>query len=190
MTDPTLPEPAAGSDHPTGQAWQGSMIDEINLAVWRLDLNHQVIELNRAGRQFFGLSDADPIDAEPIAGIDWRSAIHPDDLGQVQGALLASAESLDEVACDVRARATAQGAYRWFRFGARARQLDLAHLGWTCFARNIHDVFLERASLQQSERLLTVTCGSGPMGRWRHVRGEPRVDVDEFIGKLPLSGEA
>jgi len=181
MTDPTLPEPAAGSDHPTGQAWQGSMIDEIDLAVWRLDLNHQLIELNRAGRQFFGLSNADPIDAEPIAGIDWRSAIHPEDREQAQAALLASTESLDEVACDVRARATAQGAYRWFRFGARARRRDLAHHGWTCFARNIHDVFLERASLQQSDRLLKVTLGVSNMGSWRLDKGAARVDIDEFL---------
>jgi len=179
MTDPNLPPPADGSETPTGQAWAGSMIDEINLAVWRLDLNHRVVDLNRAARQLFGLGEA-----APIGDLDWRTAFHPDDFGQAQAALLASAESPEEVACDLRARATAQGAYRWYRFGARARRLDLAQLGWTCFARNIHDVFLERVSLQQSERLLKVTFGTGPMGSWRLVQGEPRLDIDDFIRRM------
>jgi len=181
MTDPNLPQAAAGSDHPTGQAWPGSMIDELELAVWRLDLNRQVIELNRAARQFFGLTDACQVESDAIANLDWRLAFHPEDLEQAQAALLASAESLEEVACDLRARATAQGAYRWFRFGVRACRLDLAHLGWTCFARNIHDIFLERASLQQSDRLLKVTLGVSNMGSWRLDKDAARVDIDEFL---------
>ena len=176
MTDPNLLQPAAGSDNPTGQAWPGSMIDEIELAVWRLDLNHRVIELNLAARQLFGLSEA-----FPVGDRDWRSVFHPDDLGQAQATLLASTESLEEVACDLRARATAQGAYRWYRFGARARRLDLTHIGWTCFARNIHDIFLERVSLQQSDRLLKVALGVSNMGSWRLDKGAARVDVDDFF---------
>ena len=176
MTDPNLLQPAAGSDNPTGQAWPGSMIDEIELAVWRLDLNHRVIELNLAARQLFGLSEA-----FPVGDRDWRSVFHPDDLGQAQATLLASTESLEEVACDLRARATAQGAYRWYRFGARARRLDLTHIGWTCFARNIHDIFLERVSLQQSDRLLKVALGVSNMGSWRLDKGAARVDVDDFL---------
>ena len=157
------------------------MIDELDLAVWRLDLNHQVLELNRAGRQFFGLTDACQMESDAIANLDWRLAFHPEDLEQAQAALRASAESLEEVACDLRARATAQGAYRWFRFAVRARRLDLAHLGWTCFARNIHDIFLERASLQQSDRLLKVTLGVSNMGSWRLDKDATRVDIDEFL---------
>jgi PAS domain S-box-containing protein len=176
MTDPNLLQPAAGSDNPTGQAWPGSMIDEIELAVWRLDLNHRVIELNLAARQLFGLSEA-----VPVGDRDWRSVFHPDDLGQAQATLLASTESLEEVACDLRARGTAQGAYRWYRFGARARRLDLTHIGWTCFARNIHDIFLERVSLQQSDRLLKVALGVSNMGSWRLDKGAARVDVDDFL---------
>ncbi len=181
MTDPTPPQPAAGSHTPTGHAWPGSMIDEIELAVWRLDLNHQVIELNRAGRQFFGLTNACPVEADSIANLDWRSVFHPEDLEQAQAALLASTESLEEVACDLRARTTAQGAYRWYRFGVRARRLDLNHLGWTCFARNIHDIFLERVSLQQSDRLLKVALGVSNMGSWRLDKGAARVEVDDFF---------
>jgi signal transduction histidine kinase/CheY-like chemotaxis protein len=185
MTDPNLPQPAAGSDHPTGRAWPGSMIDEIDLAVWRLDLNHQVIELNRAGRQFFGLSDTDPIDAESIARIDWRSAIHPDDREQAQAMLLAASGSRDEAACDLRARANEPSGFRWFRFAVRARHLDgQDHVGWTCFVRDIHGLFLARDALQRSERLLNVTFGTGEMGSWRYVQGGSRVEVDEFLARL------
>ncbi len=156
------------------------MIDEIDLAVWRLDLNHRVIELNRAGRQLFGLADADPID-----NLDWRSAFHPDDLGLAQAALLAGTGSRDEAGCDLRARANDPSGFRWFKFGVRARRLGGGdHIGWTCFARDIHGLFLARTALQQSERLLKVTFGTGPMGSWRHVRGEPRLDVDEFICRM------
>jgi protein phosphatase len=65
--------------------------------------------------------------------------------------------------------------------GARARRPDGQDpIGWTCFARDIHGLFLARTALQQSERLLKVTFGAGPMGSWRYVRGEPSVEVDTF----------
>ena len=147
-----MPKSLSDASNPSGLLWSGALIDAIELPVWRIDVSCRIVELNRAARQLFQLS-AD----QPATDFDWRAIIHSAQRAGAQVALEAARSSPDEVACRLRFDIAGRYQQKWFRGGFRALRAEGAgHIGWSCFARENHELVRRFDLFEQREQQLSL----------------------------------
>ncbi len=173
-----MPKPLSEASNPTGLLWSGSLIDAIEVPVWRIDVSCRVVELNRAARQLFQLS-AD----QPATDFDWRAVIHSAQRAGAQEALEAARSSPDEVACRLRFDIPGRHRQKWFRGGFRAlRDEGAGHIGWSCFARENHELVRRFDLFEQRDQQLRLALGTGEIGFWRITQAQPyQIDFDDKV---------
>lgn len=173
-----MPNPSSDASNPTGLLWGGSLIDAIEVPVWRIDVSCRIVEFNRAARQLFQL----PAD-QPATDFDWRAIIHPAQRAGAQEALEAARSSPDEVACRLRFDIAGRYQQKWFRGGFRAlRAAGAGHIGWSCFARENHELVRRFDLFEQREQQLRLALGTGEIGFWRVTQAQPyQIDFDDQV---------
>jgi signal transduction histidine kinase len=173
-----MPKPPSDASNPAGLLWSGSLIDAIEVPVWRIDANCRVVELNRAARQLFQLSTE-----QPATDFDWRAVVHSAQRAGVQEALEAARSSPDEVACRLRFDIAGRYRHKWFRGGFRALRAEGAgHIGWSCFARENHELVRRFDLFEQRDQQLRLALGTGEIGFWRITQAQPyQIDFDDQV---------
>jgi signal transduction histidine kinase/CheY-like chemotaxis protein len=173
-----MPKRLSDTSNPSGLLWSGSLIDAIEVPVWRIDVNCRVVELNRAARQLFQLSTE-----QPATDFDWRAVVHSAQRAGVQEALEAARSSPDEVACRLRFDIAGRYRHKWFRGGFRALRAEGAgHIGWSCFARENHELVRRFDLFEQRDQQLRLALGTGEIGFWRITQAQPyQIDFDDQV---------
>ena len=173
-----MPKSLSDASNPSGLLWSGALIDAIELPVWRIDVSCRIVELNRAARQLFQLS-AD----QPATDFDWRAIIHSAQRAGAQEALEAACSSPDEVACRLRFDIPGRYQQKWFRGGFRAlRAKGAGHIGWSCFARENHELVRRFDLFEQRDQQLRLALGTGEIGFWRITQAQPyQIDFDDQV---------
>ena len=173
-----MPKSLSDASNPSGLLWSGALIDAIELPVWRIDVSCRIVELNRAARQLFQLS-AD----QPATDFDWRAIIHTAQRAGAQEALEAACSSPDEVACRLRFDIPGRYQQKWFRGGFRAlRAKGAGHIGWSCFARENHELVRRFDLFEQRDQQLRLALGTGEIGFWRITQAQPyQIDFDDQV---------
>jgi len=160
------------------QVWSGSLLNAIDVPLWRIDERRRIVELNRAARQLFQLAGD-----QPAVDLDWQAMINAAQSGDVEAALAAALSSDDEVACEIQFAVPVLFEARWFRLAFRSLHAEGAgHIGWACHASDIHEQVRKHDLLEQRDQELKLAMGSGELGFWRITQGEPYlVEVDEPV---------
>jgi len=173
-----MPKSLSDASTPSGLLWSGSLIDAIELPVWRIDVSCRIVELNRAARQLFQLAAH-----QPASDFDWRAIIHSAQRAGAQEALEAARSSPDEVACRLRFDIPGRHRQKWFRGGFRAlRDEGAGHIGWSCFARENHELVRRFDLFEQRDQQLRLALGTGEIGFWRITQAQPyQIDFDDQV---------
>ena len=173
-----MPKSLSDASTPSGLLWSGSLIDAIELPVWRIDVSCRIVELNRAARQLFQLAAH-----QPASDFDWRAIIHSAQRAGAQEALEAARLSSDEVACRLRFDVPGRYQQKWFRAGFRAiRAKGAGHIGWSCFARENHELVRRFDLFEQRDQQLRLALGTGEIGFWRITQAQPyQIDFDDQV---------
>jgi signal transduction histidine kinase/ActR/RegA family two-component response regulator len=173
-----MPKSLSDASTPSGLLWSGSLIDAIELPVWRIDVSCRIVELNRAARQLFQLAAH-----QPANDFDWRAIIHSAQRAGAQEALEAARSSPDEVACRLRFDVPGRYQQKWFRAGFRAiRAKGAGHIGWSCFARENHELVRRFDLFEQRDQQLRLALGTGEIGFWRITQAQPyQIDFDDQV---------
>jgi len=73
--------------------------------------------------------------------------------------------SSDEVACRLRFDVPGRYQQKWFRAGFRAiRAKGAGHIGWSCFARENHELVRRFDLFEQRDQQLRLALGTGEIG--------------------------
>ena len=173
-----MPKSFSDTSNPSGLCWSGSLIDAIELPVWRIDVNCRIVELNRAARQLFQLAAH-----QPAIDFDWRAMIHSAQRAGAQEALEVARSSPDEVACRLRFDIPGRYQQKWFRGGFRALRAEgVGHIGWSCFARENHELVRRFDLFEQRDQQLRLALGTGEIGFWRITQAQPyEIDFDDQL---------
>ncbi len=173
-----MPKSTSDASSQSGQAWSGSLLNAIDLPVWRIDERHRIVELNRAARQLFQLTGE-----QPAVDLDWQAMISAAHRVDIEAALTAARSSDDEVACEIQFAVPALFEARWFRLAFRSLRAEGAgHIGWACHASDIHEQVRKHDLLEQRDQELKLAMGSGELGFWRITQGDPYlVEVDDPV---------
>ena len=160
------------------QVWCGSLLNAIDVPLWRIDERRRIVELNCAARQLFQLAGD-----QPAVDLDWQAMINAAQSADVEAALAAALSSDDEVACEIQFAVPVLFEARWFRLAFRSLHAEGAgHIGWACHASDIHEQVRKHDLLEQRDQELKLAMGSGELGFWRITQGEPYlVEVDEPV---------
>jgi PAS domain S-box-containing protein len=115
---------------------------------WLADANGEVLELGPEWEQVSGKGVPEAL------GVGWSSALHPDDVGDVQKTWASSVEQGSRLDVLFRVGAPSAG-YRWYRSRAAARRDDKGQIvRWYGLLEDVHDRQLALQALQASEQRL------------------------------------
>jgi PAS domain S-box-containing protein len=141
---------------------------------------------NQLWTQYTGLSDRP-------TGLEWLSAVHPDDAPRavaVRSAAIARGEGYE---VDLRFRRAADGAYRWHQ--ARVVPLHDAagrRFAWLGTAADVDDLYRAQEAVRASERKLRVTLEGARVGVWHWDVAADAVDwspeIHAMLGTDPSAG--
>ena len=162
-------------------------IDTIPTIVWSTDADGTVNFMNRAWRDFTGLT------VEDGAGVGWMETLHPDEVAWVQTTRQLAVAAGQPYELDARLR-QADGTYRWvLRRAVPLRNESGRIVQWYGTGTDIDDLKRAEAALRESEAFLTEAqrlSHTGSFG-WDLSRSELRWSEETFrIFEYDPRGEA
>jgi PAS domain S-box-containing protein len=150
--------------------------EDAPVMIWMSNAEGHCVYLNRLLRNFWG------VEGDALAGFDFGSTIHPEDVDRVMQQMIGAAVRREAVLVEGRYRRHSDGAYRWLRTEARPRLSGSEFIGM--MGANV-DVTEEREAeraLRENEQRLRVALRAGRMGMWRHDidTGQQTWDARQF----------
>jgi len=122
--------------------------DSAPVPIWVTKLDRKRGFVNRAYKEFLGLSYDEALD------FDWRTVIHPDDVGRVIEASLEGERLMREFVLEARYR-RADGEYRWLRSESQPRFGPAGeHIGFIGVAHDITEAKRAEAALRELNETL------------------------------------
>ena len=134
------------------------MAEHAPVMIWMCDAQGRCLHLNRMLRSFWNIRE------DELAGFDWRTSMHPDDVERVMGAMGGALQRRDRVCVTGRYR-NSDGAYRTLetvahpRFGA-----DGGFLGLTGVNTDITEREHAEKALRDSEERFRMVVEAAPSG--------------------------
>jgi PAS domain S-box-containing protein len=89
--------------------------EDAPVMIWMSNAEGHCVYLNRLLRNFWG------VEGDALAGFDFGSTIHPEDVDRVMQQMIGAAVRREAVLVEGRYRRHSDGAYRWLRTEARPR---------------------------------------------------------------------
>lgn len=151
----------AGPGHeplPVGEDEFRLIADSAPVAVWVTRLDRTRSFVNRAYREFLGVS------YEEALAFDWRRIIHPDDAPQVLAQSVAGEARLETFDLEGRYR-NARGEWRWLRSTSSPRwDAQGRHIGFIGVAHDVTEAKEAELSLRDSEAQLSAFISQSTAG--------------------------